>query len=388
MTEPDFHAPVPPFGVLLVCGAQTHQENYARGFAADLRCRLIGLADEPDLPTRRRELNAELARDLDIPLLPDLDAALRREDVHLVCICAEPERRGPLAVKAARAGKHVYLDKEPASSVAGAREVAAAVKEAGVLSQTFSLVRSPFARRVRGVVDSGRLGRLVAIHCEMFFAKGVAGTADLTRPRRESAEVPRLTFFDSKRELLCVGWYPLVLFQWLLGAPHRVGGTTSNYFFREHQQNDVEDFAYLLLEYSGGVQASVTVGRTGWNSHPSHGVHRVHLLGTDAAETIDAFEPRLEIFSDAPAWRPPADPHPEDPMGFWTSTNRQAGVAAKTAWHPVEAPAPGEFSHFIDCIEQGRESDVSAAVAANVLETIFTAYAAAAEGTMRAVART
>lgn len=381
-------APTSPYGVLLVCGAQTHQENYARGFAADSRCRLIGLADESGLPSRRNELNAELATALDIPLLSDLDAALHRDDVHLVCICAEPERRGRLAVKAAQAGKHVYLDKEPASTVAGARDVAKAVMDAGVLSQTFSLVRSPVGRRAREIVDSGRLGKLIAIHSEMFFAKGNAGTADVSAPRRESADVPRLTFFDSKRELLCVGWYPLVLFQWLLGGPpQRIGGSTSNYFFREHQQNGVEDFAHLLLEYPGGVQGSITVGRTGWKSHPSHGVHRVHLIGTEGAETIDAFNPRVEVFSDAPDWRPPVTPHPEDPMGFWTSTNQQSGVAPRTGWHPVDAAAPHEFSYFIDSIERNRESDVPAALAADVLETIFHAYAAASRGAMIDLAR-
>ncbi|MCC7420774.1 MAG: Gfo/Idh/MocA family oxidoreductase [Planctomycetaceae bacterium] len=376
------------YGVLLIGGAQTHQENYARGFAADPRCRLMGLADDTGIPLRRQELNAELAAELQIPLLADLEAALARSDVHLACICAEPERRGALAVRAARAGKHVYLDKEPASTIAGGREVAKAVKDAGVLSQTFSLVRSPVGRKARQIVDSGRLGKLVAIHSEMFFAKGMSGTADVSTPRRESADVPRLTFLDSKRELLCVGWYPLVLFQWLLGdPPERVGATTSNYFFHEHQKNGVEDFANLLLEYPGGVQGSITVGRTGWKSHPSHGVHRVHLVGTEGIETIDAFEPRVEIFSDAPDWRPPAVPHPEDPMGFWSSTNQQSGVRPKTVWHPIDAVSPSEFSHFIDCIEQGRESDVSAALAADVLATIFSAYAAAARGVLVALAR-
>lgn len=376
------------YGVLLIGGAQTHQENYARGFAADPRCRLIGLTDESGVPRRRQELNAELAASLQIPLLADLDAALARCDVHLVCICAEPERRGALAVRAARAGKHIYLDKEPAATIAGARDVANAATEAGVLSQTFSLVRSPVGRKARQILDSGRLGTLLAIHSEMFFAKGMSGTADVSAPRRESADVPRLTFFDSKRELLCVGWYPLVLFQWLLGhCPRRVGTTTSNYFFREHQSNGVEDFANVLLEYPGGVQGSITVGRTGWKSHPSHGVHRVHLVGTEGIETIDAFEPRVEIFSDALDWRPPAVPHPEDPMGFWSSTNQQSGVQPKTAWHPVDAVSPSEFSHFVDCIEHGRESDVPATLAADVLETIFTAYAAASRGTLVALAR-
>jgi hypothetical protein len=67
-------------------------------------------------------------------------------------------------------------------------------------------------------------------------------------------------------------------------------------------------------------------------------------------------------------------------MGFWTSTNQQSGVAPKTGWHPPDGAAPSEFSHFIDCIAQNRESDVPAALAADVLETIFGAYTAASRG--------
>ena len=98
------------YGVLLIGGGLTHQENYARALAADPRCRLIGLADERDIPQRRRELNAQLAGELEIPYLDNLDDALAREDVQIVSLCPEPERRGRLTVQAARAGKHVYVD--------------------------------------------------------------------------------------------------------------------------------------------------------------------------------------------------------------------------------------------------------------------------------------
>ena len=61
-----------------------------------------------------------------------------------------------------------------------------------------------------------------------------------------------------------------MLFAWLTGRKiTNVAGSTSNYFFAEHQRNDVEDFACLLLGMEGGLEATITVGRTGWSSHPS-----------------------------------------------------------------------------------------------------------------------
>lgn len=370
-----------PFGLLLVTGAHTHQENYAPAFAADPRCRLIGLADEANVSPRRRALNRQLADELRIPVFDDLEAALCRDDVDLVSICAEPERRGRITELAARSGKHVYLDKEPAVTPEGLRGVIDALDQAGVLSQTFSLVHAAPAARARSTLESGRLGELTALHAEVFFAKGPAGTADLSRPRRESAAAVRFTFTDSKRELLCVGWYPLVLFQWLTGRQFTaVTAVTSNYFFQEHQRNGVEDFAALLLEMQGGLQATITVGRTGWCSHASHGVQQVYLVGREGTCFIDAYRPRLEIFSDAPPFRPPETPHPEDPMGFWSSTQREAGLLPKRTWRPVESAARSDAAHFLDCLEAQRPSDVPAAMGVHAVEVVLAAYRSAAMG--------
>ena len=301
--------------------------------------------------------------------------------MHLVCVCAEPERRARLTARCARAGKHVYSDKPLATSVADANDVVAAVKQAGVRSQMFSLVRSPVAQKAKAVVESGRLGTLVGLHCELLFAKGISGTADLSQPRREKPTVERFTFTDSKRELFCVGLYPLVLFPWLTGKRFTsVTGTTGNYFFEEHQRNDVEDFACLMLGMEDGVETTITVGRSGWKSHPSHGVHQVHLIGTQDSVTLDAFQPRLELFSDAVPWQQPAIPHPEDPMGFWSSTQKAGGIEPKTDWFPTAAAAQSDASHFLDCIEQDRESDVCAEIGAHAVEAILAGYVTAAEG--------
>ena len=66
----------PPYGVLLIAGAHTHQENYAVALAEDPRCQLIGLTDEPGITERRARLNQQLADKLHIPLIPDIDLSL------------------------------------------------------------------------------------------------------------------------------------------------------------------------------------------------------------------------------------------------------------------------------------------------------------------------
>jgi predicted dehydrogenase len=364
------------FGLLLVTGNQTHQENYARAFAADPRCRLVGLTDEATEP-RRTELNRELAEELKIPFLENFSAAVRQDDVDFVSICSEPERRLKLTLECIEAGKHLYLDKDPAPTVDAARQIAEAASEKRLLSQSFSLIRVPAAAQAKAALESGELGDLHGIHCDITFAKGQSGTATLG-PREEKPDPTRFSFFDSKREFLCVGWYALAFFSWLTGKKAKsVDATTSNYFFSEHQKNDVEDFSCAMIGLEGGIEATITAGRCGWQSHPTHGIHDIRLIGSKASLTLDAYAPRLVAFSAGDPWTPPAEPHPEDPMGFWSSTTKASGAAPKTDWQPLQAAAQSDAVCFLDCLESNTPSDLDAGRAAHCVEVIHAVYESA-----------
>jgi len=370
---------MPQFGLLLITGNQTHQENYARAFAADPRCRLIGLTDEPTVE-RRTELNRRLAEELQVPFLADFDAAIRRDDVDFVSICSEPERRLKLTLDCVEAGKHVYFDKDPAPTVAEAQQIAAAVSARGLLSQAFSLVRIPAAAQAKAALESGELGELAGLHCDITFAKGTAGTARLG-PRDEKPRPAQFSFLDSKREFLCVGYYAVALFQWLTGQRFvTIDATTSNYFFAEHQKNDVEDFSFAMLGLESGVETTITAGRCGWKSHPSHGIHDIRLVGTRGSLTLDAYAPRLVTFSDSEPWSPPAEPHPEDPMGFWSSTTQASGVVPKADWQPIQEAAKSDAACFLSCLEDGTQSDMSVELAAHCVEVVHAVYESATTG--------
>src|SRR5262245_36304771 len=154
----------PRYGILLVTGSHTHQENYAAAFAADKRCKLIAVTDEPDIDPRRRELNERLARALGVPYEADLGKALQNREVHVVSVSAPPERRGRIAVRCAEAGKHLYLDKSLAPKLEEARAIVVAVQKGGVLSHMFSFVTANWARQAKRLLESGALGKLRAIH--------------------------------------------------------------------------------------------------------------------------------------------------------------------------------------------------------------------------------
>ena len=371
----------PPFGVLLVAGDYTHQPGYTDGFAEDEHFRLVAVTDASDIDAARRELNEQFARRRNLPYFPNYAAALQRTDVSVVSVCAEPHRRGELIVQAAEAGKHLYLDKPLCGSLAEADRIVAAVRQAGVVAHMFSQVYWPPAQQAQAWVRSGRLGTIRSIHLDLCFAKGYAGTAKLGTPRAETPIPDRFELPDAKRELTNVGVYSVVLILWLFGrGVQRVQATTGNYFFTEHQERNMEDFGQILLELEGGMTATISAGRTGWQSHPSGGLHRICLIGSEATTIIDPYRPHAEIWGDHAAWAPPGR-DPSDPMGMWSPLpDSRFKAAPKPVWG---VPASGSWStdsrQFLQCLQGGQQSEISIELAAAATEILLAAYRSAAE---------
>ncbi|MCG7526307.1 Gfo/Idh/MocA family oxidoreductase [Streptomyces sp. OfavH-34-F] len=91
---------------------------------------------------RRAEAAGELAGEYGVPAYAG-DAGL--DELFAACdavaFALPPDVQAPLAARAARAGRHLILDKPVATTVAGAREVAEAAESAGVASVVFCTLR-------------------------------------------------------------------------------------------------------------------------------------------------------------------------------------------------------------------------------------------------------
>jgi myo-inositol 2-dehydrogenase / D-chiro-inositol 1-dehydrogenase len=144
----------------------------------------------------------------------------------------------------------------------------------------------------------------------------------------------------------------------------------------------MEDFGQIALELEGGLIASCTAGRTGWQSHPADGLNRVTLIGSDGLAVIEAHRPRVETWSDAPPWQPPAR-NPLDPMGMWVSPPGSPYAAvSKHAWLAAPALSPhDDVRYFLDCLQTGRDSEVDVATAAQASRILLAAYRSAAQST-------
>jgi predicted dehydrogenase len=88
---------------------------------------------------RRPEAAAVVAEQFGARAYEDAEALIA--DVDAVAIALPPEVQAPLAVRAARAGRHLLLDKPVAATVENAHAVADAVEAAGVASVVFFTLR-------------------------------------------------------------------------------------------------------------------------------------------------------------------------------------------------------------------------------------------------------
>jgi predicted dehydrogenase len=91
----------------------------------------------------------------------DLEAMLKRGDIHAVSICSYPSQHAQHVIAAAKAGKHIILEKPLSLSLEDASEIERAVSQAGV--QTCVCFECRFSSQfqvTKSVIDAGLLGSI------------------------------------------------------------------------------------------------------------------------------------------------------------------------------------------------------------------------------------
>jgi predicted dehydrogenase len=124
---------------------------------APLRPRLVVVADTATDDRTTRAVASYGVQDT----VQDWRDLVARDDVDLVCVTGPNFLHRDVAVAAARAGKHVWVEKPAGRSAAETEEIAEAVEAAGVQSAAgFNYRNAPAVEHARELVASGRLGRV------------------------------------------------------------------------------------------------------------------------------------------------------------------------------------------------------------------------------------
>lgn len=175
------------------------------------------------------------------------------ENAEAVIIAVTHDHLARLAEAAARAGKHVLVEKPGARRPAELDPVIAAAKALGVTVKVgFNHRFHPAFLKAREIFDSGDLGPVM-------FIRGRYGHGGRIGYEKEWRFDPAIS---GGGELLDQGSHLIDLARWFMGDFAKVWGRAPNYFW----QGEVDDNAFMALETEGGAMAWLHAGWSEWKN--------------------------------------------------------------------------------------------------------------------------
>lgn len=232
---------------------------------ADLGARLVAVGHHN--PARF----AEIGRKFGVPCLSQADL-LAHPQVNVVCVCTPSGQHAGQTLAAARAGKHVLVEKPMALSLSDADAMIEACQQAGVaLGVVFQRRYEPQFRLIRRAIEAGDLGHLTL---------GVV-TMPYFRPQSyyNSAAWRGTWALDGGGVLMNQGIHLVDLLVWFMGDPQEVWAGAGTL----HRQIEVEDTLAAALRFGNGSLATITATTTAAPGFP----HRLEIYGTGGCIQVE-----------------------------------------------------------------------------------------------------
>ncbi len=179
--------------------------------------------------------------------LSSSDQVINDDAIDAVWICTPTANHRETCIAAARAGKHIFCEKPLAMTAADAREMADAIRAAGVMSQVGLVLRfSPVYTVIREMVCQKAAGALIAVTMrddQDFPTRGVHDSAWRNDPRLTAGGT-----------LIEHSVHDFDLMTWMFGPVRQVYCRTRNL----NGARGIEDFGATELEFAGGVHGQLT----------------------------------------------------------------------------------------------------------------------------------
>ena len=180
-------------------------------------------------------------------------------DVHLATTSA-----------AAAAGKHVFLDKPIANTVADGRAITQVCRKAGVLlALGYQRRRESHFRWIRQQIDAGRFGKLV--NAEANISRDRLGKIDLSSWRYQAAGMPGGV-------MLQIGIHYTDVLEYLFGPIVAVRGQLAQLVL----PGDNPDVASLILEHENGALSTLNASYASASEY-----YLMNIYGKDATAYYD-----------------------------------------------------------------------------------------------------
>ena len=264
-----------PVRIGIMSFAHLHAHAYASAVNHVADAELVGIADHD--PQRAREAAAQYGTKAFDSYTDLLGAGL-----DAVIIASENARHRELTEMAAGARLHVMCEKPLATSVADGQAMIDACRNAGVqLMTAFPCRFSPVAARLKAALDSGQIGRILAMRgtnrgrCPFgwFVDKDLAGGGAVIDHTVHVTDLMR----------------------WLMGAEVKeVYAEISNGVFKK----DFDDTGLLTLEFQNGVFATLDSSWSRPSAFPIWGDVTLSVVGEKGTLTADLFAQNLVLYSE------------------------------------------------------------------------------------------
>lgn len=232
---------------------------------ADLGARLVTVGHYN--PARFAEIGAEFGA----PCVSQ-EELFANPDVDVVCICTPSGQHADQAIAAAKAGKHVLVEKPMALSLEDADAMIAACDQAGVkLGVVLQRRAEPLFQRIHDAIQAGDLGTLTL---------GVV-TMPYHRPQAyyDQADWRGTWALDGGGVLMNQGIHLVDLLIWYMGDP----ASAQAYATTLQRSIEVEDTLAATLHFADGALATITATTTAAPGFP----HRVEIYGTDGGIQVE-----------------------------------------------------------------------------------------------------
>ena len=202
---------------------------------------------------------------------PDLDALLARADVDVVCVCVPSGLHAEVGIRAAKAGKHLVVEKPIDVTLEAADRLIEAARTAGVALTVISQHRfDPGLTELKRLLGEGALGRLVL---------GEASTKWYRTQAYYDSAGWRGTWAMDGGSLMNQGVHYVDLLRWCMGPVTEVTAVCTT----QAHQIEAEDTALAILRFGSGAVGTILSSTAAFPGFPQ----RLEITGTEGTVIIE-----------------------------------------------------------------------------------------------------
>jgi predicted dehydrogenase len=262
---------------------------------------------------------------------------IRRKDVDAVSLCVPHDMHRDMAVAAARAGKHILVEKPLAITMKEASEIIAAAKENKVKLMTGHNMRYMGQHaKAKELVDQDVIGKpfLMVASVHVF---GVISGFRLSLKHQGGG-----TLIDS-------GVHRFDLIRWIMGDVKRLYGKKGRFY---NMEMEGEDTAAVLMEFESGAVGTFTCS---WSAKAPKNEEYLQIYGPKGSIITTYNGQSLEMRSETP------------PAGWQTLSSFV---------YPIDQPASMklELADFASCIMHDTEPPITGEDGKKSLELTLATY--------------